>query len=520
MIKAFRSARHAAWCVVLAAMLAYAGSVWAGPCLQYPYHAGGVCIPNTKHFGHFTTTWRRWPGKPQLDVALPHAIGAERIPTPPGQPQQPLPPAETVPGPDGRFGEGMMMPDALPSADAFPTPGVLPTPGAFPTPEDTFVPESILPPAVPEVPGGPQQQPFPPEGLPQTPGGPPTPGLPGPPALPMDPGEPTPLEPTIEEPLLPLNSPGEIELPRVASQTAFEEPMPLEPKENTRQESAQPEPQPVDGEPELISPHEDTAEALLQPVPEPVARQPAPLQPQQISSEYVPRPVSQPAVSQPAVSQPAVSQPAVATPAPELVDPREGMEHEPPKHQARAAPLQANWMAALHPGFRGDAGRMVSPYPWQSPTRPAAHQAAVDSDPTPATRSGHRAEPGQQPAGHIDDGPQSDSPPVALDGFCPVELVSAEQWTPGDPRFTAVHGGRTYLLAGTAQRQRFLADPQRYTPRYSGHDPVVVVDGRRHVGGDTDYCVIYEGRLYMFSSSVTLERFRKHPERYVTAGGR
>ena len=48
-------------------------------------------------------------------------------------------------------------------------------------------------------------------------------------------------------------------------------------------------------------------------------------------------------------------------------------------------------------------------------------------------------------------------------------------------------------------------------------DSVLIVDGKRHVRGQTDYCVTYEGRLYMFSSAVTLSQFRKSPDRYVAA---
>ena len=105
---------------------------------------------------------------------------------------------------------------------------------------------------------------------------------------------------------------------------------------------------------------------------------------------------------------------------------------------------------------------------------------------------------------------------MALDGFCPVALVKHERWTAGEPRWTAEHQGRTYLFSGPTERQLFLDDPARFTPMYSGHDPVMVVDGNRHVQGKTDYCVTYKGRLYMFSSQVTLERFQQDPKRYLT----
>jgi YHS domain-containing protein len=83
-----------------------------------------------------------------------------------------------------------------------------------------------------------------------------------------------------------------------------------------------------------------------------------------------------------------------------------------------------------------------------------------------------------------------------------------------------VYQGRTFLFRGPTQRQRFLADPRRYVPAYSGNDPVLAVDRDRQVPGRTTYCVIYDGQLYMFSSSATLARFKENPEQYASHAGR
>jgi len=44
---------------------------------------------------------------------------------------------------------------------------------------------------------------------------------------------------------------------------------------------------------------------------------------------------------------------------------------------------------------------------------------------------------------------------------------------------------------------------------------VLLVDGSRQVPGQTDFCVTYDGRLYAFSSAITLKRFQKNPDRYA-----
>lgn len=103
----------------------------------------------------------------------------------------------------------------------------------------------------------------------------------------------------------------------------------------------------------------------------------------------------------------------------------------------------------------------------------------------------------------------------ALEGFCPVELVRNERWVPGDARYAAEYRGRVYFLSGPAQHQEFLANPERYVPSHSGIDPVTLVEGSP-VTGKTDYCAVYDGRLYMFSSPETLARFRQDPRRYAS----
>lgn len=101
-----------------------------------------------------------------------------------------------------------------------------------------------------------------------------------------------------------------------------------------------------------------------------------------------------------------------------------------------------------------------------------------------------------------------------LEGFCPVQLVENEQWLKGSPRFAAEWKGRVYWLSDAAALKKFVANAERYTPVLSGLDPVMLMQGERK-DGLTDYCVVYDGRLYMFSSAATLARFRQSPRQYA-----
>lgn len=158
--------------------------------------------------------------------------------------------------------------------------------------------------------------------------------------------------------------------------------------------------------------------------------------------------------------------------------------------------------------------------PERSNRMPSAYRADPISSTMPE-RTAREVEPAAyaiaESAGIAEVGDQFVVPPVALAGYCPVELAANGHWTPGDLRWTVVHNGLIYRLSGNQQRQAFLANPDRYAPVESGNDCVLLVDQRRQAAGSPNFCAIYQGRLFMFSSAESQARFNSNPERY-TAG--
>ncbi len=128
---------------------------------------------------------------------------------------------------------------------------------------------------------------------------------------------------------------------------------------------------------------------------------------------------------------------------------------------------------------------------------PAADAAAVATS---------KHEPPKLPAG---------SPPLAFDGYCPVTLKTLSRWTPGNVQFGMVHRGRTYLFAGAEQRDQFLANPDSYSPVFSGLDPVLLIDNQQAVDGSRAFGFRYGDAFYLFSSKETMEKFRKSPQMYA-----
>ena len=152
--------------------------------------------------------------------------------------------------------------------------------------------------------------------------------------------------------------------------------------------------------------------------------------------------------------------------------------------------------------------------------RRAARRQEPPAAEMPATQPPPRAQlTGSQP-------PRQQNPPLALDGHCPVHLVSTTKWVRGDVRWGAIHRGRTYLFTTQQCQQSFLANPDFYSPVLSGNDPVAAVDEGRLVPGRREFGLafpkpeIFEGQIYLFSSEATRAIFEQNPERYAAAVSR
>ncbi len=560
--------RYLAWCslslLLLLLVLHGRQPVLADQTFRGPCYDGYECVPNAENFGYFRTTWRRWPGESRTGEDFPTSIGREVLPTPKAQKQPPLGEPTRLPSVPGA-------PGGLPPAG-----GLMPGPGGFiPEPPIESPWATPIEPILPEgLPGGlPNMSPSGlPDGLPGQPTAPQTPppllppplqdDLPGPGA----PGSGTPDEPVIREPN--ATAPGGARLPKTlplplaekaigeprndlrhapelalhsigvtsifeqqdkltkAPQGAAVDPTTAPLEELPRLAPSATAPKPIAGQKETGKP------ALEGPAVAAVSKQPIMVPPKVVAPQQ-PETAAQAAKAPAGEASDDQATPPVATAA---AAPTKTADAEPVEAASAAAPnlnqagaaskppetrpLQANWMEALHPGFRGDVGRSNAMQP------PITRGSVVSYANTSDSAAGNAAErprlrsSGVQAANHLEASRPGSAGPVALDGFCCVDLCTREQWTPGDPRWTAAYQGRTYLFAGPKQRQRFLAAPNRFAPMCSGNDPVFSADENRRVTGRTDFCVTYDGRLYMFSSAATLKRFQGNPRRYVDAAAK
>ena len=141
-----------------------------------------------------------------------------------------------------------------------------------------------------------------------------------------------------------------------------------------------------------------------------------------------------------------------------------------------------------------------------SPQAPAAPQGAYNA---------HASYQHQPPVPQLPPG----CPPLGLDGNCPVTLVERMQWSVGDRAWGAVHRGRTYLFLGPQEREKFLANPDLYSPVLSGLDPVLAMDNQMVVAGRREFGVFgADRRIYLFADEASLKRFEANPKRYAVDG--
>jgi thiol-disulfide isomerase/thioredoxin/YHS domain-containing protein len=175
------------------------------------------------------------------------------------------------------------------------------------------------------------------------------------------------------------------------------------------------------------------------------------------------------------------------------------------------------------PQQRAPASQVIhNPYggqvtPPQSPQLPGAAAAAPGQPPrNPAGASAGNPPAATGPAAPPRPHTPPTNPPIVLDGYCPVTLMETQKkWTKGDPRYGAIHRGRTYLFAGPDEQKRFLSNPDYYSPALSGYDPVRFAEGGQTVDGNRKHGVFYNEQVYLFADEASLQRFWQSPQHYA-----
>jgi len=194
-------------------------------------------------------------------------------------------------------------------------------------------------------------------------------------------------------------------------------------------------------------------------------------------------------------------------------------------------PVAAEFGGGTPASYQGPGSpRPQDPPPQGSPPRgfaPPASQPPMAESPVAQVRPGSvepwvRPQPGDSTRGAprgAGPQPQAEVPPVGMDGYCPVQLVENNRWVRGTHEGGVIHRDRLYLCASPEERRRFLADPDRYAPVLSGNDPVLAVDQNQLVPGQRKHGLrfVADGRVYLFATQASRDKFAQDPDRYAAA---
>lgn len=85
---------------------------------------------------------------------------------------------------------------------------------------------------------------------------------------------------------------------------------------------------------------------------------------------------------------------------------------------------------------------------------------------------------------------------IGLKGYDPVSYFDGTPTT-GTPGWTAEHAGATYVFSTQENRERFVSDPDAFTPKYGGYCATAMSEGKFFDVDPTNFKVT-DGNLYLF----------------------
>jgi hypothetical protein len=103
---------------------------------------------------------------------------------------------------------------------------------------------------------------------------------------------------------------------------------------------------------------------------------------------------------------------------------------------------------------------------------------------------------------------------LAIGGFDPVAFFTDARAVQGDPAFEVSQGGAVWRFSNPDNRAFFVANPDVYSPRFGGYDPVDVARGVTFAGTARLWLIVGQ-RLYLFGHEDTRAAFAADPARYL-----
>ena len=152
-------------------------------------------------------------------------------------------------------------------------------------------------------------------------------------------------------------------------------------------------------------------------------------------------------------------------------------------------------------------------------------KSTAESEATESTRlaidvvNNSVVEPEAKPA-QVSSATITDRSAFALNGKCPVTLITDGKWMQGDEKFGCMHRGKIYLFANKAKLEMFQSGPETYSPVLAGYDPVKFHESGELIDGVTKHGVFMgtapKHRIVLFSSQESRDKFQADPKKFLS----
>ena len=111
----------------------------------------------------------------------------------------------------------------------------------------------------------------------------------------------------------------------------------------------------------------------------------------------------------------------------------------------------------------------------------------------------------------------ADATGVVLRGYDPVAYFTVGKPVHGSEQFSAEHGGGKYLFSTAANRDAFVANPEKYAPQYGGYCAFGVALGKKFDVDPASFKIV-DGRLYLNLNPQVLKKWSQDVAGYVAKG--
>jgi YHS domain-containing protein len=141
------------------------------------------------------------------------------------------------------------------------------------------------------------------------------------------------------------------------------------------------------------------------------------------------------------------------------------------------------------------------------------------ADAAPKSPEAEADKPAMRVANHWEIGPIAGAEqfPVALGGYCVVQLRDQRTWVPGRGGEPARFDGLEYRFESSRERHIFLSARESYVPMLGGDCPVTYVETGKRVAGKFEHGTLHRQRLIFFAGPAEQQTFAAAPQKYENA---